>query len=174
MTTTTIIQTFPMKAGDLLPSLTYDLRYENPDADLAAAIGINTAVTFSMMRRPTGDDMTAVPVIIAAPAVVEAAFVGVVRVRYDWKAGDTDVPGAYWGEFQFSISDEAPTIALSSVIQSYPFISDSRRGDMLQLLAISEAEWIAENGYTSASPLSLPLSAPTRGYIPIDIASDLA
>ena len=80
--------TFYLKQHDTLPALEASLI--NPDGTAVDLTG--AAVKFVM----TAADGT--PVVDAAGAIVAPATDG--KVRYDWLAEDTAVPGAYRAEFE--------------------------------------------------------------------------
>lgn len=90
---------FRIKQGDRQPSLYHtaldDLTYER--VQLQGASG----VTFKF-RKKTASPSAAV----SRAAVIVTAETG--ELRYDWGAGDTDVAGEYYGEFEVTYPSGGP------------------------------------------------------------------
>lgn len=84
------VPTVTLKAGDRLPHVLMHLT--GPDGT-AVALPDGTAVQFHMRPRKAG----ASPTLDAAATIIDADS-GL--VDFAWRAGDTDTPGLFWGEFE--------------------------------------------------------------------------
>lgn len=88
------LELFKIKQGDrrkyifgtLTPLTASGQLSQIPDSMVGATVVFN-------MRTKAG-----VAVLIERPCVIDDAAVG--EVHYEWSAGETDVPGKYFGEFQ--------------------------------------------------------------------------
>lgn len=95
-----------MKSGDLLTTLDVEFTYRDPDLVLDITPG--TTVVFTMT--PVG---STTPKINRQPATVVSSAGGTVLVRYTWSGTDTDTPGVYEGEFEFTIGGKKMTAPTS-------------------------------------------------------------
>lgn len=88
-----------MKAGDLSPSITATLTYAD-----GSIIDLTPATNPRFLMRAPGSSTLKVD----GTAVLVAASQG--RVRYDWVDGDTDTPGNYQAEWEFTIAGKKLTV----------------------------------------------------------------
>lgn len=86
---------YPVKKGDLWPPVTGVASDRNGPINLAGA-----TVRFRLKQRDGRKKVDGVGSIDGDPALG--------RVRYDWRAGDTDTPGHYHAEFKITLASGQP------------------------------------------------------------------
>ena len=84
--------------GDRLPSLIVEFRYRDAGLVLSDDVPVGSPATFTM--RPVS---SIYPTVDAEAAVVVSSVDGVLVLRYDWQAGDTDMGGQYLGWFTLDV-----------------------------------------------------------------------
>lgn len=97
MTTPAAPEPFKIKANDRRPSIQVTLGYQG-----SAAVPSLTGCTVQFIMRAK-DAKTNLPAVgsaakVAALAIIVDALTG--KVRYDWAAGDTSIPGAFLAEWE--------------------------------------------------------------------------
>lgn len=105
---------FEIKANDRKPSITATLGFEgggSPDL---------TDATVQFIMRAA--DPTVGTVKVKSSAVIVTPETGV--VRYDWAAGDTDIPGEYHAEWEVTFADGLPQTFPLKTYHSITIIRD--------------------------------------------------
>lgn len=92
-----------IKRGDLLPSMVVRVAYADGSSDIADVVNLSTPAAITIKAK--GRD----PIVELAEATVSSVADGVVTVVYDWAPGDTDLPGEYQVEVQFTVGGRTMT-----------------------------------------------------------------
>lgn len=106
-----------VKTGDYGTALVVDLNYEDDEFDITDSVELATPVVF-IMSPPGTTDPPLVDREVATVTDVNTAA-NTVTVEYRWQNGDTDTPGVYNGEFEFTLTGgpvTAPTHGYITVV----------------------------------------------------------
>ncbi len=99
--TTPSPEPFKIKANDRLPSIAATLGFVGSSA--VPALPTGTVVNFILRGKDDNGNPAGTAAKVNAPAVIVDAATA--KVRYDWAAGDTNLPGPYLAEWEVVTPD---------------------------------------------------------------------
>ena len=94
---TTTVQRFTQ--GDRFPSVLATFSYADAALSLSDDLTGSETVTFTMRAVDL-----ATPTIVDGSATFVSSSSGIITLRYDWQAGDTDRVGEYQAQFKVALS----------------------------------------------------------------------